>query len=207
MGSQSSRPPSEVDRTHAVAPALAPAAVERLCQEAYAAGAEDAGIHYMQLVDSTRRQDLAVGALACLATLWLTMTYGTTRVAREKAFAEEHLEAQKELLVVAHDELARAHSQVKELMASLETRDALIARQRRELVRMAKARRAAAIGMLRVKQQSAQIQKDMAALQVALAAMRSGLAAGGCALALLWLGTTWCVVRRRRQEPNGDTQA
>ncbi|KEG07938.1 hypothetical protein DQ04_08431050, partial [Trypanosoma grayi] len=76
------------------APQFDPAAAEKLCKEAYAAGAFDASMHYQALLDSQWRFDAAATAGGCAATLLLSYMYFSTRMAQ----AVQHLEAERALV-------------------------------------------------------------------------------------------------------------
>lgn len=197
MGSSSSKGTIPTDGTDAQIPLYTTEVVHQMCQEAYAAGAEDAGNHYMHQADSTRKQDAAVGGLACLVTFWFTYVYGTINAAKERAESGVLLQSQKELMHIANQDLTMAKSQVRDLAFSLESRDALIERQHRELAKAAKLRRAVTGKLWQVKRQSAKTRADMAALQGSVVNMNRALYGGAAAVCLLWAGTVWWVARRR----------
>lgn len=199
LGRAAAAPHGDQSTEATKAPEWTPDAVNRLYQEAYAAGAEDAGCHYMQLVESTRRQDLAVGVLACSVVLWFTLTYGNVRVAREKTFAQEHLEAQKALLVASHEDLSRAESRIKTLTTGIGHRDSLLDRQRRALARLARQQRSTAARAQRERCRSAAMQREVAVLQRSVVDLHGKLCLLGTVCALAWVGTTWCLWRQKHR--------
>ncbi|KAF8295776.1 hypothetical protein TcBrA4_0069610 [Trypanosoma cruzi] len=70
-------------------------AVDRLCKEAYAAGAGDASAHYQAVLESQWRMDTAAGLGGCAITLLLSYMYFGARMAQSDAQASRLVEAER----------------------------------------------------------------------------------------------------------------
>ncbi|KAH9593360.1 hypothetical protein LSM04_001597 [Trypanosoma melophagium] len=103
MGTSTSRHEHERENKEN-APFLDQTVVDRLCKEAYSAGAEDAAIHYQGVLESQWRLDLAVGAGSCAATLLLSYMYFSTQMAESELRAAQRISLEKSIVQQLQEE-------------------------------------------------------------------------------------------------------
>ncbi|ORC83723.1 uncharacterized protein TM35_000591150 [Trypanosoma theileri] len=116
MGASSSRNEYEKEKEKKEEiPFLDQIAVDRLCREAYTAGAEDAAIHYQGVLESQWQLDVAVGAGGCAATLLLSYMYFSAQMAEREVRANQLINVEKSMV----QQLQQESNEMQTRMANL----------------------------------------------------------------------------------------
>ncbi|KAF8285924.1 hypothetical protein TcYC6_0032030 [Trypanosoma cruzi] len=140
-------------------------AVDRLCKEAYAAGAGDASAHYQAVLESQWRMDTAAGLGGCAITLLLSYMYFGARMAQSDAQASRLVEAERSHLMRMQQESDALQTQLGKLEKDNARLWKVVCRSAATMRRMSRRQSILLHSLIRLRHRSASLESEVEILK------------------------------------------
>ncbi|EKF29903.1 hypothetical protein MOQ_006296 [Trypanosoma cruzi marinkellei] len=139
--------------------------VDRLCKEAYAAGAGDASAHYQAVLESQWRMDAAAGLGGCAITLLLSYMYFGARMALSDAQASRLVEAERSHVVRLQQESDALQTQLGKLAEDNARLRRVVCRSAATMRRMSRRQTRLIHSLMRLRHRSASLAGEVEGLK------------------------------------------